>query len=473
MGKNKKRKREKKMFGLFGKKAEPVKEKNTTSGVTNTHGVQRHYTTAYKKVTKPTTGKDNNTLNVVLFKQSSLNKIAEICLPKADGSEFQVHYRALQLIFSSPNTGKRLAFTIPTVFFNMPQTVATASVDFVLNEVAKISNMVAPISEELSNVFANAFPVSLFTGAGFELIARESECGSIHRHPGHFGFSSIDLDNQVSNPGVIFRNLKAEDRIQVDSVMYIPGKQVELVTTETRLVNVEPVDEGIKGSYKTTPTISYIWEDEKIQEGFNEFFSVFENNSDDDENLKFIVDKFQIDKEYPQIQEIFEYFLNHIENEYTPELIIDPNFIKQEINPYQVRHGKKFTRTYGNTYGNIWDNSYYDEYMDLDEEDLEMVTGTQKPTTSNDFSPTYKYKKETPLEVRPTWRKMQVLNALKAKGIDPKVNAMITGDASESDIIAIVTEMKLRMVPDPEIEAFFISMNYPENALEIYRQDLK
>jgi len=174
--KNKKKKKEKKM-GWW----KNIEKKFTGS------------TYSVSNVTKPSVGKDPNTLSIALFKQSALDKIAEVCLPKAGGSEFQVHYRGVQFIITKDNEPKRIVFTVPTVFFNFPQTVTTASVDYNLDEVADLSNQVAPISAKMAEQIAAAFPLKYFQNQGFNIEARELEMGSMHRHPGDFGFSSTDL----------------------------------------------------------------------------------------------------------------------------------------------------------------------------------------------------------------------------------------------------------------------------------------
>jgi len=480
-GKNKhKKKKEKKMWGLFGKEAEAKKDVKKSKNSTVSRIWKNGGWTSVRE-TKPTTGRDDTLLNVVLFKQSTLDEIARICLPEAGGSEFQVHYRGLQLIFSSPTTGNRLAVTIPTVFFNMPQKVTNAAVDFNLDEISEISKMVAPISEALANEYAKAFPIQFFKDGGFELEALETERGSIHRHPGNFGFSATDLDNQVKEPGVIFRNISAKDRIQVDSVMYIPGQSVQLVTTETRVVNVEPVEDGIEGTYETAATISYIWKDRVIKPiDFGEFFRKEEAKEEDAER-RYVTDQFQIKKEYPEMKDIFNYFLDNLPEEYSPELVIDPKLITQSY--ARVTYGKQYGHVNNKKSNNYYaydDDydylaAYNDEYMDYEETDL-PASGRTTKKPSNDFSDHYSFKKETekedPLTMRPTWRKLQTVNGLKSRGIKTEENPMITGDASESDIIAIVTETKLHGWTDGDIRQFFTQMNYPSDAMETYYKDL-
>jgi len=241
----------------------------------------------YKAITKPSDGTDDKTLNIVLFKQSFLNDLANQCVPVAGGAEFQVHYRALQIVIAKEGIG-RIVYTIPTVFFNFNQTVTSGSVDYDLVEVDKISKELQPESMEVANQIAALFPKAFFEGNGFNVSFKEDEVGSIHRHPGDFSFSSIDLDNNPKHPGVIYRRGNAVDLVQTDSVMYITGtagaQHVKLVTTQTRVVNVSLLnngEDGIEGSYDRAKTVALILKDtdtaetiqQKISINFNAFFT--------------------------------------------------------------------------------------------------------------------------------------------------------------------------------------------------------
>jgi len=245
------------------------------------------YATRYKAITKPSDGTDEKTLNIVLFKQSFLNNLANQCVPVAGGAEFQVHYRALQIVIAKEGIG-RIVYTIPTVFFNFNQTVTSGSVDYDLVEVDKISKELQPESMAVANQIATLFPKAFFEGNGFTVSFKEDEVGSIHRHPGDFSFSSIDLDNNPKHPGVIYRRGNASDLIQTDSVMYITGaagaQHVKLVTTQTRVVNVSLLnngEDGIEGTYDRAKTVALILKDtdtaetiqQKISIDFNAFFN--------------------------------------------------------------------------------------------------------------------------------------------------------------------------------------------------------
>jgi len=270
------------------KKEEKMAARFNLNGTRKTwFGGGKHAAGGYKTIAKPSDGTDDKTLNIVLFKQSFLNNLANQCVPVAGGAEFQVHYRALQIIITKERIG-RIVYTIPTVFFNFNQTVTSGSVDYDLVEVDKISKELQPESMEVANQIAALFPKAFFEGNGFTVSFKEDEVGSIHRHPGDFSFSSIDLDNNPQHPGVIYRRGNASDLIQTDSVMYITGsagsQHVKLVTTQTRVVNVSLLnngEDGIKGSYNRAKTVALILKDtdtaetiqQKISIDFNAFFN--------------------------------------------------------------------------------------------------------------------------------------------------------------------------------------------------------
>jgi acetolactate synthase small subunit len=340
----------------------------------------------YKAITKPVDGTDDNTLNITLFNQSFLNNLANQCVPVAGGAEFQVHYRALQIVISKEGLG-RIVYTIPTVFFNFNQTVTSGSVDYDLVEVDKISKELQPQSMEVANQVAAIFPKAFFEEKGFEVTFREDEVGSIHRHPGDFSFSSIDLDNNPKHPGVIYRRGNAEDLIQTDSVMYITGvagaQHVKLVTTQTRVVNVKLVgdagEDGIEGSYDRAKTVALILKDtdtaetivKKLTANFNAFFidvaAQTETVEVSESRSKFLArfDKIKED----DIQEVLENtskIFQLISMKTTPINVVDEKMIKPR------HYGNQFSGGYGNSYGGYKPKRY------------DHITGTWVEDTDDD-----------------------------------------------------------------------------------------
>ena len=442
-----------------------------SSGNKNTKSTTYYYGQAKDIV--PATGEDSTTMSTVLFRQSVLDEIGSICLPAAGSSEFQVHYRSLQLIIDS-KSGQRLVVTLPTVFFNMPQKVSTASVNFNLNNVAEISEKVAPISEAIAEKYLKAFPMELFENLGFTVEAREAEIGSMHRHPSNFGFSGIDLDNKAKNPGVIFRTREAEDRIQVDSVMYIPNKRVTLNTTETRVINVKSVDDGIEGSYIRVPTFSYILDDSSALVDFTEFFG----NSAPVNELKFITDKDKSDKWYPQMEEIFGLFLERLEEageEFRQQLIIDPNLIEETYSYYKrggaYGHGGAGRYSYPATHTtrtvpvrstrstlaksyDVYDGDEFGGYGECEESDEYEVFDEYEELLE-------------PEVTRSTLHKVQALGVLRSTyDIDVNHDSNIDGSGSVKDVKAIIKAMTAKGYDEDTIAAFFKEAAYTEDILK-------
>jgi hypothetical protein len=356
-----------------------------------------------------------------------------------------------------------MVFTIPTVFFNMPQTVTSGSVDFNLDEVAQLSEQVTPISSTLAQRIGDAFPSAFFESLGFVVTGREAEVGSMHRHPGNFSFSGIDLDNQVEKPGVIFRRLKCEDFVQVDSVMYIPSKKVNLVTTQTRVITVEPVenDGGIKGQYLEAPTMSYIIQDIEEAEDFSDFFG--QSSKEKEKVIKFKYDKEWYHKDHPEIEDILKIFLENIE--YDPVVIVDPNMIKSRTygnSQYGAGYNRSGTYYGGNsknksfnnsahTWGHSYDDDFYEE--DYYELDAPLVVDVEKKR----------------MEGRPPWRHTQTLSLLRHRKIELAKYPNIDGKGSDKDVLGIVLALKEKDYTDEELKQFLNATGYePKEAMDMY-----
>jgi hypothetical protein len=66
------------------------------------------------------------------------------------------------------------------------------------------------------------------------------------------------MDNNPEEPGVVYRQKKATNYPQMDSVMYFGPSTSEIYTSEMRIVNVKPSsrDDGIEGKYTEIPTVT-------------------------------------------------------------------------------------------------------------------------------------------------------------------------------------------------------------------------
>lgn len=226
------------------------------------YGIQYGHYTSRPVVPTPEDTKDTSKLSIVLMRQSVLNAISAICQPVAGASEFQVHYRSL--VVRIKNEANELIINIPTAFYNFKQTVAHSSVDYHLDDIDKAAEELKPLSDKIvQDIFRempllSALPV-LFEGQA-EVTFSESNSGSIHRHPGRFGFSGTDYTKTPSNPGVIYREAEATDKVHTDSVIYL-GARTEIYTTETRILNIRPKDNGVEGTYCQLPTTTFLLND--------------------------------------------------------------------------------------------------------------------------------------------------------------------------------------------------------------------
>lgn len=199
------------------------------------------------------------------MKQSWLNYMSSICQPAAGGSEFQIHYRAL--VVRIKNEVNEAIISIPTYFYNFKQEVNTGSVKYHLNDVDAEAEKGAAISQaKIKEIFMNMEILGALQSILPNATVRfeEVNSGSLHRHPGRFGFSSIDYDKDPTNPGVIYREAEATDKVHTDSVIYLAAKDTEIFTTETRILNLKPLNGGVQGIYCQIPTVTYVHNDSQV-----------------------------------------------------------------------------------------------------------------------------------------------------------------------------------------------------------------
>ena len=324
-----------------------------------------YFTTSFEK---PREINEYDKVNYIVFHQDVLDEIQSNCLPKANGSEFQFHYWALQVKISAQD-GRRFAFTFPLAFFNFPQKVSGASVDFNLPEVDAEAQKVKEPAKNLAKKLIKVFPKNFFMERGFGVKFEFGDIGSIHRHPGRFGFSTIDLRFDPTKPGVIFRNKEGHDLWQTDSVLYC-ANNAELITTETRVFNISPVDpndedKGSIGTVAEIPTLMIMLggKPENQVNDFSDFFGAKKEK----EEINFIIKKTM---HAPEIDEALE-LIKALGRTYKPLNFVDPEKIKQ----------KSFGGYFGNSYSYsknlIYSDWDVDEHtFDSDESDGEIKIKT-------------------------------------------------------------------------------------------------
>lgn len=144
---------------------------------------------------------------VVLFKQSDIDKIYSKSGPNAVGNEFQVHYWFINYRFTATD-GSIIDVAVPTTFFNYPQQVNAAHIDFEMLDVGTISEK----AQELHNHIYQPLIASHFQAAIESLLNVKFEVmsvalGTLHRHPGgssRQGFSGTDYQKNPDNHGIVF-----------------------------------------------------------------------------------------------------------------------------------------------------------------------------------------------------------------------------------------------------------------------------
>ena len=273
-----------------------------------------------KSITEPKDFEDRSKLSLVLYTQSWLEAIKDECLEQAKASEFQIGYRAL--VVRMINHNSEFLITIPTATYNFPQEVTGAHIDYELLDVTKHAEMASPHSMEKVATLLKDMPIlthleAMSQDKGYEYTVKEINCGSMHRHPGDFGFSQTDYDKDPEHPGVVYRMGNVEDHPQTDSVMYFGhGAKPKIVVTETRIVNVKPhEDGGIEGSYDEVPTICVMVNDVVEELGINQLLEfpkekvVYSVKSTlgakhNSPVVKMIIDAFVASNHTPDMQEV-------------------------------------------------------------------------------------------------------------------------------------------------------------------------
>lgn len=338
--------------------------------------------TKAKTLVKPEDYEAEFKCNIALFDMDTIEDIVKECKPYAKGSEFQVHYHSLQAHIS--NGDYEVCITLPLSFYNFEQEVTSGSVEFEMKDENKESALSAKLNQEKLDELFNKFPmIKHLEHLGYGVKYTVSNNGSIHRHPGDFSFSSIDYDKDPKEPGVIYRQLRAKDLYQTDSVIYLGESEPKFVCTETRIVNVEPVENngGIKGKYTEIPTMSFIKKRKKPKNKMYEILGVEEDSSN--ELLKQFKSTTSMNmpfKEYPLLVGILEAYL---ESDYKPDISnikgerIKDKYTKNKVG-YSFPKKNHSQKDYCSYLG--WDDEDcgWEDYV---EKEYQMLQKEQEPET--------------------------------------------------------------------------------------------
>lgn len=244
----------------------------TTSSTVS--GVQRYMygcNIGYSPIPTPTDTFDANQLSIVLMRQDVLDAMANSCKVTAGGNEFQIHYRAL--IMKLQHMSATVYLTIPTAYYNFTQDVSGAAIDYELTDIDKEAAAVVDKSMIKIQELIDGMPImSALKDAGYDVVdIYESNSGSMHRHPGRFGFSSVDYRKDPKHPGVVYRQGNCTNFLQTDSVLYLAPTRCEVYTTESRVITVAPSGAGVAGTYCRIPTVTFLYTGkEKVKDIFTE-----------------------------------------------------------------------------------------------------------------------------------------------------------------------------------------------------------
>jgi hypothetical protein len=326
----------------------------------NKIGFKTDNSKSWAATTKKTAPKDttaNDKLAIVFFDQVVLNGMKDKCIDAAKESEWQIHH--LDLRVEMERNGITVSLFFPMAFYNFDQEVGPSSVDWETADADKEAESVKEVAMENLKHMIKEMPIfSILGDTGMNIKFDFGDFGSIHRHPGRFGFSSIDTRKDPDNPGVIYRRHEAENLWQVDSVMYMAGKEsdVEIYTTECRILNIkEAADGGVDGTYCKIPTLTFIRDQSKsiqdrVADGLTHVFGSVDYD---------IFDEYTIIggiKKYPLLKTVLEMFKVADYKCDTSNVLAER--ITQKVYGYTGRH-------VGNQYrGSLWgdDEDYYYDY---------------------------------------------------------------------------------------------------------------
>jgi len=177
---------------------------------------------------------------VLLLNQATLQEIYTRSGPAAISNEFQVHYYALVFRHIAADDSI-LDVAVPTVFFNYPQQVTSAHIDFELKDVKATSEKIRPVhTTQVTKLLGTSLQQQLEDLFNVKFTPVTSTVNSIHRHPGgsaRQSFSGTDLDRTITEPGIVYPLTSGNLTPNFASIMAIDNGQCNLAHTEYRIVN--------------------------------------------------------------------------------------------------------------------------------------------------------------------------------------------------------------------------------------------
>ena len=195
------------------------------------------------KAPTPTPIKDTKTSRnqgIILLRQRDLEAIYANSGPVAKSNEFQVHYWFLNLRHKASD-GSYLDIAIPTTYFNYPQQVSSAHIDFEMSQVSDISDKALRLHNALiAKLLASQSYANLLSTFACTFDASSVLLGTMHRHPGgsaHQSFSGTDYMKTATNHGIVYPLETANETPSFSAIIAIDSGVCNLAHMEYRIAN--------------------------------------------------------------------------------------------------------------------------------------------------------------------------------------------------------------------------------------------
>ena len=195
------------------------------------------------KAPTPTPIKDTKTSRnqgIILLRQRDLEAIYTNSGPVAKSNEFQVHYWFLNLRHKASD-GSYLDIAIPTTYFNYPQQVSSAHIDFEMSQVSDISDKALRLHNSLiAKLLASKAYLDLLNIFDCTLDASSVLLGTMHRHPGgssRQAFSGTDYMKTATNHGIVYPLETANETPSFSAIIAIDSGVCNLAHMEYRIAN--------------------------------------------------------------------------------------------------------------------------------------------------------------------------------------------------------------------------------------------
>ena len=302
---------------------------------------------------------------VLLFKTEWLEEVQN--LSGQDGAftkEWQFHY----WFASARKTidGQTLDIAIPLCFFNYPQEVSGAHIDFELPEVQEASEKSYDYALKKFEEFSKTTLYNVICEITGTTNWNMYGLSNVHAHPsGINSFSSTDLNKSTTNPGVVYPYNKGTFVPHFAGIMQHKNGKVELVRNEFRVFTaIDNANIYEKGRCLTIcPGFTEEWEEpeKKVETEIDHLFGTkrFQPKPKDkpkDRKDMMLRDGLSGEEGVELAKALLGVFK---ECDYEPDYNLDAALIKPKVTTYYPYNKKSNYGSYGNYYDDVWDDNYY------------------------------------------------------------------------------------------------------------------